>query len=224
MSNGDSVPQDAFTRIRFHSKMHIYLSVYGYRLHENIKNIYWKCIFSKTLTKVDRNENTVFLLTCKRSKHISVSLVTQVSSDLKDFPLYSMNTKTKKRVAALLTMLNSLLAVYQVNCLLILLNTTSFQHRRVILSRATDSFLGAIRLSFVQWWLSFVQSLFNQSTIVFCAIIVQLLSFVQQSDTAIHCTMMIVLRTIVIRSYARHVGNKFHSIHVNYWHARNVFV
>ena len=30
----------AFTRIRFHSKTHIYLSIYAYHLHENIKNVY----------------------------------------------------------------------------------------------------------------------------------------------------------------------------------------
>ena len=76
------------------------------------------------------------------------------------------------RVAALLTILDSLLAVYQVNCFLIVLNITTFQRRRVVLSRAMDSSLGSIRRSFVQRRLSFVKSLYTQSTIVLCTIVV----------------------------------------------------
>ena len=56
----------------------------------------------------------------------------------------------ERRVAALLTILISLLAVYQLNCLLMLLNITTFQRRRAILSRVMDSSVGAIRRSFVK--------------------------------------------------------------------------
>ena len=76
----------------------------------------------KTLTKVDRNQNAVFLLTCKWSKRASVSSVTWVSCDLKTSFVFEMARKMEKCVATLLTILISLLAVYQLNCLLIVLN------------------------------------------------------------------------------------------------------
>ena len=56
----------------------------------------------------------------------------------------------EKRVVALLTMLISLLAVYQRNCLVIILNITTFQRWSVVLSRAMDSALGPIWRFFSQ--------------------------------------------------------------------------
>ena len=86
---------------------------------------------------------------CVKDKNLlAVSPFTWVSCDLKAL-FHIQQLKTEKCVAALLTILISLLAVYQLNCLLVVLNIT-FQHQRIFLARAMDSSLGAIRWSFRQ--------------------------------------------------------------------------
>ena len=59
-------------------------------------------------------------------------------------------SKMETRVAGLLTILISLLAVYQLNCLLMLLSITTFQRRKAILSSVMDSSPEVIRRSFVK--------------------------------------------------------------------------
>ena len=77
----------------------------------------------------------------KCSKRISVYTVTWVSCDVKT-SIRTRQSKLETHVAALPTIPISLSAVYQLNCLLMLLNMTTFQRRRGITS--TNRFIPGV--------------------------------------------------------------------------------
>ena len=183
-------------------------------VYVKISKTYTENTFSKNLTKVDRNKNAIFLFACKQTKRVSVSPVTCVSFHLIPF-LHTRWLKMDKCVSTLLTILVSLLAVYQLNCLLIVLNITTFQRPRVILLRAMDSALGQKGRSFVQrhwahrrywvrprhtraWWNNFLsgdvvdeewKENFRMCKVNFYKLCGELHPFIEKQTTVIHSSV-----------------------------------